>query len=176
MTERWLPVKGYEGLYEVSDLGRVRSIDRIRSDGAHLCGRLLHLCVRSRRYNHKSVTLSKDGKTKTLEAHRLVLIAFDDRSAQGLNVLHKNGDATDNRLVNLYWGTQKDNLRDAIAHGTVLIGSGRLNSKLTDQQVSKIREMHALGYTQVKIINELGLSVKQSTVSRVVNGHCYVSP
>src|SRR5699024_11530919 len=76
--EQWLPVPGYEGLYEISDSGRVRSVDRwyVRADSRKyfVKGKTLQQCVTSNGY--LTVTLRKNGKTRREYMHRLVLYAF----------------------------------------------------------------------------------------------------
>lgn len=119
MGERWVPVVGYEGLYEVSDAGRVRSLDRVvrrAVGGAEYVqpGRVLR--PGTHRQGYMLVCLrGKQGK-RTHKVHRLVLIAFGgDRP--GLKVRHRNDIPGDNRLENLTWGTQADNMNDAVRNG-----------------------------------------------------------
>lgn len=115
MTERWLPVPGYEGLYEVSDEGRVRSLDKINARGRRWKGRILTPAYMPRGY--RTVSMWRDGKQKTALVHRLVLFAFAGPQPDGMEALHGNGNPNDNRAVNLRWGTHSENQRDQIAHG-----------------------------------------------------------
>jgi hypothetical protein len=121
-TERWLPVMGYEGYYEVSDLGRVRSVERVvvftdgRSKVAR--GRLLspQLHPRHRRFY---VDLWRDNAGTKFPVSRLVLAAFRGvPPAEASHGCHNNGDSRDDRLVNLRWDSQSANLFDAVRHGT----------------------------------------------------------
>ena len=96
--EKWLPVKGYEGRYEISDLGRVRSL----SDGG-----ILRPAVNNNGYSH--LTLSKDGKRKDFRVHRLVAQHFIKNDGGKRDVNHKNGIKTDNRACNLEWLTHSEN-------------------------------------------------------------------
>lgn len=118
--ERWLPVVGYEGLYEVSDHGRVRSLDRYiqrknRSKPVFLPGRL------KRQYSQPdgrpSVNLAKDGHAKTRLVPTLVLIAFVGPRPAGLDGCHNDGDASNNRVTNLRWDTRSANCYDRVRHG-----------------------------------------------------------
>lgn len=113
--ERWLPVPGYEGAYEVSDRGRVRSLDRITAQGRPCKGIVLTQLNGSKGY--KQVGLHRSGQT-THHVHRLVLLAFAGPAPEGMEVRHLNGDRTDNTLANLTWGTHLENMRDQREHGT----------------------------------------------------------
>lgn len=113
--EHWKPVKGYEGQYEVSDKGRVRSIDRYipyqknPSKKAHIKGKMKKPFVAHDGYLR--VALSKNGKSKKFFVHRLVLEAFspnpDPEHLTQIN--HKNEITNDNRVENLEWCTQTYN-------------------------------------------------------------------
>ncbi|WP_396275717.1 NUMOD4 motif-containing HNH endonuclease [Gordonia sp. AC31] len=117
-SEKWLPIGGYEGLYEVSDTGRVRSLDRtiVRCDGItmRLRGQVL-ACYKSRHY--LKVELCKRGVQRTGLIHQLVCAAFHGPRPEGNVVRHLNGDYLDNRAENLAWGTYAENTQDMIAHG-----------------------------------------------------------
>ncbi len=122
MTERWLPVPGHEGLYEVSDRGRVRSLGRYVQLGhpgskprwQH--ERILRPGVT--RGTYRTVRLSRNSIGKTFILHRLVLETFVGPAPDGTECCHNNGDASDNRLANLRWDTAKANMADQLAHGT----------------------------------------------------------
>lgn len=105
---RWKSVPGYGSIYEVSDRGSIRNAKtgRVRKAYPNKTG---HLVVR----------LYKNENGKGHLVHRLVLLAFTGPSPEGKDYgLHRNGDPTDNRLSNLYWGTLRDNNLDAVRHGT----------------------------------------------------------
>lgn len=114
-TERWLPVLGYEGIYEVSDFGRVRSIDRFDSSGRLLRGRVLRPKTQSGGY--LCVNLWSHNKGSMKYVHRLVLEAFVGTSDTS-QVCHNDGDQKNNTLGNLRWGTASDNAHDRVLHGT----------------------------------------------------------
>lgn len=116
--EVWKPVVGYEGLYEVSDLGRVRSVPRVQV--TNTCTRRLKGQVLKPRNNsgHHMVTLSDTKfKRKDLLVHRLVLLTFVGEPPPGHEACHRNDIGTDNRLANLYWGTRSENVYDQIRNG-----------------------------------------------------------
>jgi hypothetical protein len=119
MTATWKPVAGYEGIYEVSDEGRVRSLDRFalnRSKPRKTHGRLLQPFTMPG--GHQHLVLSRDGVQRGVHVHRLVAEAFVPGHQLGLEVCHNDGDAANNRAANLRWDTRKANAQDAIAHGT----------------------------------------------------------
>lgn len=120
MVEQWLPVVGYEGYYEVSDQGRVRSVPRVTRRGN---GRPMSIRGTVRKQStmpkgHKSVTLVRDKQLRTFTVHKLVLLAFKGAAEEGQMCRHLNGDPTDNRLSNLAWGTGSENQNDAVRHGS----------------------------------------------------------
>lgn len=111
MREEWRPIAGYEGLYEVSNLGSVRSLDRIvKSKGngvAKIKGKRLKQIARTGDY--LDVSLSKSGTHKIIRVHRLVAYAFCEKPIGCDQVNHKNEVRTDNRACNLEWCTSRYN-------------------------------------------------------------------
>lgn len=115
--EHWLPVVGYEGLYEVSDQGRVRGVDRVVK---HYTGSLRLwkgqiLAPQDRKY--PSVHLSANGRSKSYCIHTLVLRAFRGDCPDGLQACHANDIRDDNRLENLRWDTREGNEQDKKRNG-----------------------------------------------------------
>lgn len=118
--ETWKAIAGYEGRYEVSDLGRVRSLERTicRSVGKPylLKGRVLKPLVDSDGYH--MVMPAKEGVYETLKIHRLVAIAFlPAGGAEQTEVNHKNLVKSDNRVGNLEWATHAENVAHAVRNG-----------------------------------------------------------
>ena len=110
--EQWRPIPGFEGLYEASDRGRIRSLDRDKRRG-----RLLKQRPQLGR-QYIIVMMCKDGAYQNQLVHRLVLKAFRGEPPSGFEACHNNGDAADNRLDNLRWDTRAGNSRDQVTHGT----------------------------------------------------------
>jgi hypothetical protein len=131
-AEEWLPIPGYEGIYEVSDYGRVRSVDRYVPPGrGGTRWRFRRGQIRKPGHDRKGYLFvplyaadpnAKNGKNGWV--HRLVLLAFvGPPPEEGMYALHNNGDHSDNRLCNLRWGTPSENIWDSVAHGTHFNGS-----------------------------------------------------
>ena len=116
--ENWKDVKGYEGSYQVSDLGNVRSLDRVVSDGRKIKGRLLKPCFDS--YGYLIVCLSFNNKIKTRTVHRLVAVAFLEHEPCGFKLVidHVDNDKLNNKLDNLQLISQRENTTKDRVGGT----------------------------------------------------------
>ena len=117
--ERWLPVPGYEGYYEVSDHGRVRSLDRTVTapDGRSWRQPGVTMTTTIRPDGYSVVMLSKEGKRKVGRINMLVLEAFVGPRPDGFHACHNDGDCTNNTLANLRWDSLAENNRDMVRHG-----------------------------------------------------------
>jgi DNA-binding transcriptional regulator YiaG len=172
--ETWRAIPGYEGFYEASDRGRIRSLTRIVA-GRCKCrmqrrGQSLRL-IRDKRYGYLVVLLSKHGAVRQFFVHRLVLLAFVGPAPEGMRCCHGNGKRDDNRLSNLRYDTAKANTADAIRHGTLARGERAGNAKLTADDVHAIRSAYAMGEYQRPLARRFG--VTQITVSRIVRGETW---
>lgn len=143
MPERWLPIEGYEGFYEVSDKGRVRSVDRTivnaRGRRVRYKGRVLKQSITG---EYMSVCLSKIGDAKPRSVHLLVLETFvgpRPGHPSQWHGCHNDGNWRNNNLSNLRWGTAQSNCQDAMEHGTHSRGERHGRSKLTEEEVSHIK-------------------------------------
>lgn len=115
-SERWLPIVGMEGLYEVSSIGRVRGLDRIARNGRRVKGVPIQGFIGPNGY--RSMILAANGRKRTTTTHRLVLLAFCGPCPVGGDACHGNGIKTDNRIENLRWGTRSENILDNVHRGT----------------------------------------------------------
>ena len=120
-SEVWKPVVGYEGLYEISDKGRVKRVEQMitRSDGVTRRFDENIRKVSVSRKGYLRLMLSKDRVLKNHEVHRLMAEAFIPNPERHPMVRHLNDEKTDNRLENFAWGTAKDNGEDAVRNGRV---------------------------------------------------------
>ncbi|MGH8235483.1 MAG: HNH endonuclease [Steroidobacteraceae bacterium] len=168
--ERWLPVVGYEGLYEVSSEGPVRGLDRLighPKGGMRLWrGKLLKATVRPDGY--REVSLCRDGVRTVRTAHSVVAEAFHGPCPPRHEVAHDNGRRGDNRASNLLWKTRKDNHADKIRHGTTNRGERQGLAKLTDSKVRQARRWSEQGRTHEAIAAALG--VTRRTAGRAITG------
>lgn len=125
MEEIWKDIPGYEGLYQASNLGQIRSLDRTVEYVKHYSdrdvkavhkfkGRVLKQTFTS---GYLGVLLSVDGKTKDVLVHRLVASTFVENFDSKPQVDHKDGDRTNNRADNLIWVTSKENHANTISKG-----------------------------------------------------------
>lgn len=117
ISEEWRPVVGWEGLYEVSDHGRVRSLDRLVQFGTRQ--RMVRGRIRKPGRTIKGVLYVPlcNGIQVNRSVHQLVLEAFVGPRPSGLEGCHWNDVKTDNRLVNLRWDTHKANELDKVRNG-----------------------------------------------------------
>lgn len=120
--ETWKPVVGFEGLYEVSDRGRVRGLDRlVRTKGGSLrpqSGQLRALVPSSKPPFYSTVMLYRRNTGSCAQVHRLVLEAFVGPCPRGCECCHYDGNAQNNRIENLRWDTKSANGSDRKRHGT----------------------------------------------------------
>lgn len=105
----WKDIEGYEGLYQVSSTGLVRSLDRINSAGKRIKGQIRHQTKNKNGYLY--VNLCKNGVVHNCSVHRLVANAFIPNPDDLYTVNHKNENKEDNRVENLEWMTLQNNLR-----------------------------------------------------------------
>jgi len=170
--EIWKPIKGYEGYYEISNMGRVKSLERMvpyRILGLYRKQRELIMKPAKNGYGYYFVYLNKNSTKKMCLVARLVAMAFVDGERDGLQVNHKNGIVTDNRPENLEWITPKENTWHAI----MVLGKRRdkenhWKHKITIAQVEEMRELYKTGkYSQVELAKRYG--IHRGQLSKICN-------
>lgn len=107
MSEQWKPVVGFEGWYEVSDHGNVRSVPRVNAQGKRYKGRLLSPATVPRT-GIRQVVLFRDGERTSSTVHKLVMNAFVGPAPEGQEIVHIDGNASNNRRDNLKWGYRSE--------------------------------------------------------------------
>lgn len=146
-SELWLPVVGYEGHYEVSNFGRVRSVPRVvegRWGPTKRLGCMLALKPANGRYMKAS--LCKDGVLTQHQVHRLVLLAFVGEPPEGFVCDHIDCDIRNNNLSNLRWLSPADNSRR------------RASTRLTKEIVRKIKSAKSQGRTTSEVAETMAIS------------------
>ena len=164
-NERWFRVPARECCYEVSDHGRVR---RIASAPGTV--RPCLKALRNRR-GYALVKLNIGGARTRLLVHILVLEAFRGPRPPGTQTRHLNGISNDNRLVNLAWGTPKENAADCLRQGTRPLGSRRWNAKLREGDVVNILTARAAGTGIRALARRHG--VHHNTIEQIFNGKAW---
>lgn len=112
--EIWKPVKNYENLYEVSNLGRVKSLTRFVDSNRYEIKEIIKKPYYNKSIGYYSISLWKNGIQHTWTVHRLVAEAFIENPDKLPCINHKNGRKLDNRVNNLEWCTYKENNNHAI--------------------------------------------------------------
>ena len=120
MGEIWKDIEGYEGIYQVSNLGKVKSLERYCS--THWGRRRVPekiLNPQEKEYGYLCVDLHRDGNSKSYSIHRLVATAFIPNPEDKPEVNHKDGDTGNNQVSNLEWATGSENVRHALQTGLI---------------------------------------------------------
>lgn len=164
MREKWRSVVGYEGRYEISDCGNVRSL---RTPCGTYRQHPLTRKSQTTACGHLKIQLQRP---KNFYIHRLVLEAFVGSCPPGLQCRHLDGDPTNNALGNLVWGTQIQNYADRRRHGVCNTGERNGMARLTWRQVRIIRELKARGcpVTQQRLAK--WFDVPASVISNIRRG------
>lgn len=160
-NEEWRAVPRWDGLYEVSDLGRVRSVERTRARvvrGRHQTvtypSKLLKTPLRQ---GYPVVHLSDSGRTECVYVHRAVCEAFNGPSA-GMHAAHNDGSRTNNQASNLRWATPKENSGDKVQHGTVFSRDKQPQAKLTSAALNEVLRQMDDGATNQDLALEHGIT------------------
>ena len=162
--EIWKPIVGYENIYEVSNYGNVRSLDRfVKTEKKPRKGKILKPRIDSKGSGYRYTNLSYEGKIVKISVHVLVLEAFVcKRPNKFIHARHKDGDRTNPRLDNLEWGTISENMQDKVKHGTAQRGEKGSRTKLTQEFVNWILESK-----QSSLVLADALDVASSTIRAV---------
>ena len=169
MEEIWKDIKGYEGLYQVSNLGRVRSLDRYV--GNYLFkGKIMKENLNSRGYLR--LHLSMNNKQKEHKIHKLVAEAFIDNPDKLTEVNHINGIKTDNKVSNLEWCTHKENMLHAfynLKHQAIVSkNTRRKNSENRQKKVAN----YAIKIEKIEVYDSIEQAAENNNICRSSIGKC----
>lgn len=153
--EIWKPVKGYEGIYEISNLGNVRNLttDTFKKSSKRIDG-------------YYVVTLYKEGKQNTFLLHRLVGIAFIANKENKPQINHIDNNKANNNVSNLEWVTNSENQKHSYKNGK----KPTINNKLNEQQVINIFQEYKKGKTSYKRLS-IKYKVGKTTIENIIKRH-----
>ena len=164
--EEWKKIEGYNGDYEISNLGRVKSF---KLD--HEMGKILKPNCDG--WGYYAVVLSKNGETKRMKIHRLVAKYFVENPGNKPCVNHINGAKRDNMADNLEWCTRSENDKHAFKIGLkTQRGEQNSCSKLTEEKVREIKRLLNKGEKMLVIAREFGVSM--SCINNIKRGRDWV--
>jgi hypothetical protein len=169
MEEIWKDIIGYFGLYQISNLGNIKSLERYRYNNLKYLQKEKHLSLIKNVYGYLQVNLCKYGKIKIFKVHRLVACAFISNPENKPEINHKNGIKIDNRVENLEWCTRSENEIHSYENGFQnQKGEKNNNVKLTQIQVNQIRSKYIpYKYSSFKLADEYNIS--QQNIINIIN-------
>lgn len=167
-VEIWRDIEGYEGHYQISNHGRVKTL---KNSGHSHAGAIRKVCPDNKGYLR--IGLTKDCKPATFKVHHLVASAFIGKRPEGYQVNHKDGNKQNNHVANLEYTTNKANMRHAIENGLRdsidFTGSRNPAAKLEEIEVRRIKHMlRDTLYSQREIGDLFG--VEKSIISLINTG------
>lgn len=176
VNEVWKPVYKWESLYEVSNLGNVRSLSTLRE----VCykGRIIYRKIEGKvlktsigKDGYRHISICERSRHFNSKIGRMVLMAFVSVQSSDMETCHNDGNRLNDCLSNLRWDTGKGNAQDKYLHGTHHIGADSVNSKLSVVDVIEIREMINEAVPHRLIAGKFGIGT--ITISKIRNGKSY---
>lgn len=156
--EVWMPVLGYEGYYEASNLGNVRKDIASSNRSLGIAGKILKPSANKFGYQH--ISLSKNGVVKTHRVAKVILSAFcGDKPFEKAHVAHNDGNPSNNKLTNLRWATALENQYDVLRHGNRCNGEDVFGAKLKADDIIRIRQRILNGERNKPIAEDFGVSI-----------------
>lgn len=173
MREQWRAIEGYQSVYEVSNLGRIKSCAKwlaFTSKRGRRCVRRTapkFLALQTLPAGYRIVQLHLDGQRVARTVHSLVAAAFIGSRPEKYDIAHYDGNPANNRADNLRYATRRENHRDKIRHGTHAHGSRIKQAKLREQHIPTIRGYR--GRLSAAVVGAL-YGVSPGTIERVWRG------
>ena len=172
--EIWKDVPLFNGKYQASNFGNIRAKQHIVKKYSHFFKKMIEQTYKQRQLRpnldkdgYYRVHLGVDGKKYSCSVHRMVLMAFVGMPEKGYEGCHNNGISTDNRIENLRWGTQAENAKDRVKHGTYRRGKDHpmYGKKMPQELKEKLLKCH-LG---VKRTDEVKRKMSEAQYKRWAN-------
>lgn len=168
--EIWLDVVGYEGLYEASNLGKVRRSYSAPHRSLGVPGQVLKPAIQKNGYH--TISLSSDGNVKNHKVSRIILSAFcGPEPFDGAHAAHNDGDKSNNKLTNLRWASPRENQKDIERHNRRCKGSDVFGAVLNDDSVKEIRRRIGSGERNPQIAKDFRVSI--STIHLIRHGRIW---
>lgn len=168
-NEDWKDVVGYEGIYEVSNLGRIKSLPKQR--GVQFIEWSSLLSQKINRYNYLVATISKDNKPKSVHVHQLVAKAFLPNHLNRPCVNHIDGNRQNNKVENLEWVDYFENMKHAVNAG--LLKSKGINNSQCRLNESDVLEIFHSKYTAKQLAEKFKVSIV--LINKIRDGHAWNS-
>jgi len=167
MEEIWKDIPSYEGLYAISNKGKVKSYPKQQG----VVWKQETLLVNAINKGYERVRLSKNGKIKNWQVHRLVALTFISNLDNKLCVNHINSIRNDNRVENLEWCTHSENSIHGVNFGNmkppIISGEALNRGHLTEKDIIKIREKRKNGFKTIELAKEF--NVTQRNIQHIVS-------
>lgn len=170
MSKQWKSVPKYEGMYEASIYGEIRSLDRYvqcKGGGKRLVRGFITRTF-TNKFGYKRVVLFKNSKQHKFQLHRVIAMTFLDNPCNKPEVNHRNGNKLDNNIKNLEWVTRKENTDHAVETGLIKYGGeNHMSAKLRTKDVNWIRTLAMRGWTRKELGNIF--PVTSNHIGRIIN-------
>lgn len=174
MNEEWRDIKGFEGRYQISSLGNLKSLDR-NFNNREIKGVSLKPAISSNGYLRTTFCIGRNFR-KSFSVHRLVADAFiPNKDSKILQVNHKNGNKLDNSVENLEWCTARENIHHAVDLGLFdgLSGESSHLSVYKEEDILKVINYLKLGISPSEVARKVKIS--RSSISKINLGKAWLS-
>lgn len=166
----WKPIPSFEGLYEISEYGAIKSLGRVETTKAGWSR------VKNEKFikpyvgkdDRLYIDLSNNYKRLRTSVHRMVLTSFVGPCPEDMEACHNDGNHRNNHYTNLRWDTHQNNLHDKYVHGTHICGENHKLSKLKKEDILAIRELSKQKLSQKKIAEKFNVS--RGLIGKILSG------